>query len=155
MPRGLPHQTQFDNDTAVPPRCVVVVDASRMSFVKRHDDGRVDFVSPLPCPFNYGSVPGTLSGDGDRVDAVLLGPRVRSGSRLEVQVHGVARFVDAGEPDPKWICKVGELTRLDRLQVEAFFRVYAIAKRALNGLRGKSGATHYLGLARCDGGLSG
>jgi inorganic pyrophosphatase len=159
MARGLPHPppagARFDNGSMPPERCVVVIDASRLSFVKRSDDGRVDFVSPLPCPFNYGSVPETLSGDGDRVDVVLLGPRVRAGSRLEVQVHGVARFVDAGEADPKWICKVGELTRADRLQVEAFFRVYAVAKRALNALRGKSGPTRYLGMAAEAPGFTG
>jgi inorganic pyrophosphatase len=57
----------------------VVIEVPLGSFIKRRDDGRVDFVSPVPCPFNYGSVPDTLSGDGDRVDAVVLGPRLPRG----------------------------------------------------------------------------
>ena len=40
-----------------PPLVEVVVEIPRGSFLKRGSSGRVDFVSPLPCPFNYGSVP--------------------------------------------------------------------------------------------------
>jgi len=127
-------------------RCTVVIDSPRGSLVKRKDDGAVDFLSPVPCPFNYGSVPDTISGDGDRIDAVVLGERLRAGSRVEVEVLAVAHFVDAGEDDPKWICGRGPLTDGARLQVDAFFRVYAFAKRALNRARGRSGETRYDGL---------
>ena len=47
-------------------------------------DGTVDFVSPLPSPFNYGSVPDTLSEDGDPLDALLVGPRRPAGYRASV-----------------------------------------------------------------------
>ncbi len=124
----------------------MVIDSPRGSVVKRTDDGGVDFLSPLPCPFNYGSVPDTVSGDGDRIDAIVLGTRLAAGTRVEVEVLAVARFVDAGEEDPKWICGEAPLTGRARLQVSAFFRVYAIAKRALNRARGRSGATRYDGL---------
>ncbi|MDD9938820.1 MAG: inorganic diphosphatase [Myxococcales bacterium] len=130
----------------LPRRCEVVIDSPRGSVVKRTDDGGVDFLSPLPCPFNYGSVPDTVSGDGDRIDAIVLGTRLAAGTRVEVEVLAVARFVDAGEEDPKWICGEAPLTGRARLQVNAFFRVYAIAKRALNRARGRSGATRYDGL---------
>jgi len=130
----------------VPLECEVIIDSPRGSVVKRKDDGGVDFLSPVPCPFNYGSVPDTVSGDGDRIDAIVLGPRVAAGTRLHVRVLAVARFVDAGEDDPKWICGTAPLAGRHRLQINAFFRVYAIAKRALNAARGRGGETRYDGL---------
>jgi len=129
-----------------PHEALVVVDAPRFSYVKRRDDGRIDFVSPLPCPFNYGSVPGSVSGDGERIDALVLGPRRARSSRGLLPVRGVVRFVDAGDEDPKWICSELPLRTADRLQIEAFFHVYALAKRALNRLRGRMGPTRYDGL---------
>jgi inorganic pyrophosphatase len=131
---------------ALPSEAVVVVEAPRFSHVKRRDDGAVDFVSPLPCPFNYGSVPGTRSGDGERIDAVVLGPRLPRGSRARLRVLGVVRFVDAGADDPKWICADRSLRASDRLQLVAFFTVYALVKRALNRARGRSGATRFHGI---------
>jgi inorganic pyrophosphatase len=35
----------------------VVIEVPRGSFIKRGSTGHVDFISPLPCPFNYGSRP--------------------------------------------------------------------------------------------------
>jgi inorganic pyrophosphatase len=130
----------------LPTHAEVAIDSPRFSCVKRRDDGRVDFVSPLPCPFNYGSVPGTISGDGDRIDAVVLGPRLPRHCLRTFSVLGVVRFVDAGQDDPKWVCADRPLRALDRAQLEAFFRVYALAKRVLNRARGRSGATRYDGL---------
>ena len=81
----------------------VIVDVPRGSFIKRKDDGSVDFVSPLPSPFNYGHVPGTLAEDGDALDAVVLGPRVPRGVERRVAVQGRVGFIDAGVTDSKWI----------------------------------------------------
>ena len=64
----------------------VVIETPRGSAVKRTDDGRVDFISPLPCPFNYGSVPDTRSDDGDRLDAVVLGPTGRNFGAIDPTV---------------------------------------------------------------------
>jgi inorganic pyrophosphatase len=44
----------------------------RGSFLKRGLTGRIDFVSPLPCPFNYGAVPSHLGLEGDLLDALVL-----------------------------------------------------------------------------------
>ena len=38
------------------PSVEVVIEIPRWSFLKRGSSGRIDFVSPLPCPFNYGAV---------------------------------------------------------------------------------------------------
>jgi inorganic pyrophosphatase len=130
-----------------PEEVEVVIDVPRGGFVKRTDDGAVDFVSPAPCPFNYGSVPDTRSGDGDRLDALVLGPRLARGTRLRVKVVGHVRFIDAGQDDPKLICSARPLGRLDRARITAFFALYARAKGLINLVRGKTGPTRYGGIA--------
>ena len=126
-------------------RLTVVIDVPRGSFIKRHDDGAVDFVSPIPCPFNYGHVPGTLGGDGDALDAVVLGPRRPLGSTATVVTRARVDFIYAGRPDPKWVCADAPLSTFDRLRIAGFFRCYAVAKRLINRVRGKRGPTRYLG----------
>ena len=123
----------------------VVIDVPRGSFIKRDDDGVVDFVSPIPCPFNYGHVPGTLADDGDALDAVVLGPKLPLGSTATVTTRARVDFIDAGCPDPKRVCAEGPLSDFQRFQVAGFFRAYALAKRLINGVRGKQGPTRYLG----------
>ena len=126
----------------------VTVDHPRWSVVKRRSDGTVDFVSPLPCPYNYGSIAGWWSGDGDLLDAVVLGPRLAAGSRVQVVAVGVVGFLDLGVHDPKVICSTGALTASQRAGITAFFRGYAGFKQLLAGVRGKPGATRYLGWLR-------
>ena len=123
----------------------VLVEVPRMGFVKRNARGMVDVVSPLPCPFNYGSVPGTRSGDGDPLDAVLLGPRIPRGVEVDTRVLGWVRFVDAGDPDPKLVCGL-VLRPADRWAIRLFFEVYAPAKRGLALVRGRRGLTRFEGL---------
>ena len=123
----------------------VVIDVPRGSFIKRSDDGGVDFVSPIPCPFNYVHVPGTLADDGDACDAVVLGPKLSLGSTANVVTRARIDFIDAGRSDPKLVCAGAPLSRFDRLQVAGFFRCYAVAKRLINRVRGKRGPTRYLG----------
>jgi inorganic pyrophosphatase len=124
----------------------VIIDVPRGSFIKRDDGGKVDYVSLLPCPFNYGSVPGTVSGDGDRLDALVLGPRLARGTQVRVPVRARVDFVDAGDSDPKYVCSAAPLSARDRLTVASFFHAYAYLKGALNLARGKRGATRFQGL---------
>lgn len=125
--------------------CEVLIEHPRGSMVKRRSDGRVDFVSPLPCPYNYGHVPGVMSGDGDPLDAVVLGARVAAGTRLRAPVVAVIGFVDAGLADPKLVCSAGPLTAAQRRGLALFFRVYALGKRALAAARGRAGETSFVG----------
>jgi inorganic pyrophosphatase len=120
----------------------VEVEVPRFAFVKRFEDGTIDFVSPLPTPFNYGAVPGSRAPDGDRIDVVLLGARCPAGTRMVATVHGIVHFVDAGEDDPKLVVGPHAPTPSERAQVRAFFAAYARAKSALNWARGKPGATY-------------
>jgi len=123
----------------------VVIDVPRGSFIKRDDDGAVDFVSPIPCPFNYGHVPGSLADDGDAVDAVVLGPKLAAGSIAKVATRARVDFIDAGVSDPKWVCADAPLSSFERFQVAGFFRCYAVAKRMINRVRGQRGPTRYRG----------
>jgi inorganic pyrophosphatase len=124
--------------------CVeVVIEVPRFSFVKRDHHGRVQLLSPVPCPFNYGSLPGTRAADGDPIDALVLGSRRPRGTSVRLPARGVVRFMDAGAADPKWICSAAELTAADLRAVEQFFSIYAVAKRALNGLLRRPAPTRF------------
>ena len=132
--------------TALPVRAIVEV--SRGSFIKRelHAGRRVDFLSPVPCPFNYGYLPEVSGEDGDPVDAVVLGERLAVGEEVHLPVVALVRFLDAGCVDDKWVLAAeapggGQLRRLRR-----FFRVYSVARRLLNLLSGKRGETRFVGL---------
>lgn len=129
-----------------PEELEVVIEVPRGGFIKRTDAGSIDYVSPFPCPFNYGSVPNTRSGDGDRLDALVLGPRLPRGTRVRLKVVALVRFVDAGEQDPKYVCSAAPPTLPEVATIVAFFKLYELLKGTLNRLRGKRGVTRYEGL---------
>ncbi len=129
----------------LPERPRVQIELSRWSLVKRTSDGQIDFIAPLPCPYNYGCIPDLASGDGDPLDAVVLGPRLPEGLCLTLPVVGVLDFVDCGRPDPKVVCSAQPLSSADRAGLLAFFGVYARCKALLAFARGKKGATRSLG----------
>ena len=125
-------------DTADVGRIVHVrIEVPRWSFVKRKADGRVDLVSPLPCPYNYGSVIGSLAPDGDPLDALVLGPRLAFGVTVETRAWAVMGFVDDGVADPKLVCAAEVPTLAQRAGVARFFVAYAGFKRAVALLRGR------------------
>ena len=130
-------------------RVAVIIEVPRGSFVKRRPDGSVDFVSPLPSPFNYGSVVGQLAEDGDPLDALVLGPRLPLGARVDVEVFGEVDFIDAGDRDPKLVCSRGAAPReRDWLRVRSFFAVYARLKAGLNWARGRPRPTQVRAIVR-------
>ena len=123
----------------------VVIEVPRGRFVKRDAQGTLEFISPLPCPFNYGSVAGLTAADGDALDAVVLGPRLAAGSRIRSQVQAVIVFLDAGVQDDKLICAERSLTPQEQRLVLGFFRIYALCKRLMNLVAGRAGYTRCLG----------
>ena len=127
------------------PSVDVVIEIPRGSFLKRGSDGRVDFVSPIPCPFNYGSIHEYIGGEGDYLDAVVLGPRLAIGSRVKVNAYGAVGMSERFMYDDKLICASGPITKLDRRGVLLFFRLYALCKGLYNFSRGQRGR------ARCEG----
>ena len=125
-----------------------LVEVPRGSFIKRelHQGQRIDFVSPLPSPFNYGFLPGVPGDDGDPVDAVIMGPRLAMGAEVTLPVVARVRFLDAGVDDTKLVPSSTALTPAERRALVLFFRLYARAKGLLNLVRGAGGPTRYLGL---------
>jgi len=121
------------------PELEVVIEIPRGSFLKRGSSGRLDFLSPLPCPFNYGSVPAYLGLEGDLLDAVVLGPRLRRGTRTRIRPVGAVSMLDQGICDDKLICSRHPVTERQRYWILLFFRIYARCKGVLNLLRGHGG----------------
>lgn len=113
----------------VPDEAVVTIEVPRGGLVKWRTDGSVAFVSPVPCPFNYGSVVGTLGADGDPLDAVVLGRSLPRGSVGRWAVHGVVPFVDRGVEDPKLVCGERAPTEREWRWIHRFFRIYGLVKR--------------------------
>ena len=127
------------------PEVEVVIEIPRGSFLKRGSTGHVDFISPLPCPYNYGSVPTLLGLEGDLLDAVVLGPRLAVGARVRLPAWGAISQMDRGMVDHKLICGALLLDEAQRLGVLRFFRFYAWSKGLLNIVRGRRGRN------ACDG----
>jgi inorganic pyrophosphatase len=125
--------------SAEPPEVEVVIEVPRGSFLKRGSTGRIDFVSPLPCPYNYGSVPIYLGLEGDLLDAVVLGPRLPLGTRIRVKAQGAVTLRDRGMVDDKLICSDRPLSLSERGKVLRFFRFYARCKGLLNAWRRRPG----------------
>jgi inorganic pyrophosphatase len=121
------------------PEVDVVIEIPRGSFLKRGSLGRVDFISPLPCPFNYGSVPTLVGLEGDLLDVVVLGRRLCQGTRLRLPAWGAIVQRDRGMLDHKLICSAEPLDEAMRREVLRFFRFYARSKGLLNLLRGRPG----------------
>ena len=137
--------TPTTGDANAPPQVDVVIEIPRGSFLKRGSSGQLDFVSPVPSPFNYGSVPGWLGLEGDLLDAVVLGPRLRAGTGVKVQAFGAVGMADRGMYDDKLICASRPLSGWQRFRVRLFFRFYARSKGLLNWFRGSPGHTAYVG----------
>jgi inorganic pyrophosphatase len=128
-----------------PPSVEVVIEIPRGSFLKRGSDGAIDFVSPLPCPYNYGSIHQYIGGEGDYLDAVVLGPRLSAGSRVVVSAYGAVGLSERFMYDDKLICATEPITATQRAAVLRFFHLYATCKGVLNVLRRRRGRS------RCEG----
>ena len=120
------------------------VEVPRGSFLKREGQ-RVEYLSPFPCPFNYGSLEEGLAADGDAPDVVLLGARVRRGALREAPRVGRVRFRDNGLQDDKLVASYRSPGAAEKRRVELFFRMYAPLRGLLNRLRGQQGETRYEG----------
>ena len=94
---------------------------------------------PVVYPANYGSMPRTLAGDGDPLDALVLTREpLHPGVLVRFRPIGVLRMLDKGEHDEKIIGvpvdkvdptyarirDLADLPEIERQRIEAFFRVY-------------------------------
>jgi inorganic pyrophosphatase len=128
-----------------PPSVEVTIEIPRGSFLKRGSAGQIDFVSPFPCPFNYGSVRQYIGGEGDYLDAVVLGRRLAAGSRVTVNAYGAVGLSERFLYDDKLICAHAPVSATERRWVLRFFNFYAMCKGLLNIARGERGES------RCEG----
>jgi inorganic pyrophosphatase len=128
-----------------PPEVEVVIEIPRGSFLKRGSTGHIDFISPLPCPFNYGSVPAYVGLEGDLLDAVVLGPRLPLGASIRIRAWAAVTLTDRGMTDDKLICSSRPLDVSERRKVLRFFHFYAKCKGLLNLWRRRPGRN------ACDG----
>jgi len=130
-----------------PPEVEVVIEIPRGSSIKRGSTGHLDYISPLPCPYNYGSVPNYVGLEGDLLDALVLGPRLKVGTEFRIKAWGAVTLTDRGMSDDKLICSVLPPTDADRRNVLRFFHFYARCKGLLNVWRRRPGRN------ACDGWL--
>ncbi len=94
---------------------------------------------PMVYPANYGSIPSSLAGDGDPLDAlVFTRAPIMPGALVKVRAIGVLKMVDGEESDDKIIAvptsdvdptydnikSINDLPEMERARLEAFFRVY-------------------------------
>jgi inorganic pyrophosphatase len=135
----LPEDADNESIELDAPELEVVIEVPRGSFLKRGSTGHVDFISPLPCPFNYGAVPHFLGLEGDLLDAVVLGPRLPFGARTRVRAWGAITLMDRGMVDDKLICSEHAPDAAERRRVLRFFHLYARCKALLNLWRGRPG----------------
>ena len=105
---------------------------------------------PVAYPANYGSMPRTLAGDGDPLDALVLTREpLHPGVLVMFRPIGVLRMLDDGEHDEKiigvptdqvdptyaGIRDVTDLPAIERQRIEAFFRVYKDLPEGGNAVR--------------------
>jgi inorganic pyrophosphatase len=70
--------------------------------------GRPRVVKYIGYPGNYGMIPQTmlpkeLGGDGNALDAIVLGPPLKRGSVVKARLIGILKLLDNGEQDDKLI----------------------------------------------------
>ena len=94
---------------------------------------------PVVYPANYGSMPRTLAGDGDPLDALVLTREpLHPGVLIRFRPIGYLRMLDKGDQDDKvigvptdkldptysGIRDLADLPEIERQRIEAFFRIY-------------------------------
>lgn len=94
---------------------------------------------PVAYPANYGSIPRSLAGDADPLDALVLTREpLHPGTLIRFRPIGVLRMTDAGAADDKIIGvpaddvdpsfraiqDIGDLDASERDRIHAFFEVY-------------------------------
>ncbi len=96
-------------------------------------------VMPVVYPANYGSIPSSLAGDGDPLDAIVYTREpIVPGAMIRARAIGVLKMIDGGEQDDKIVAvptsdidpqydAIRELSDMPKAEIdrlEAFFRVY-------------------------------
>ena len=153
---GIRHPFHAEQAKDAPETVVLAVEIPAGSFTKYeiNEEGLV-FVDrfqsmPVAYPANYGSLPRTLAGDGDPLDAlVLTREALHPGVLIRFRPVGVLRMEDDGKADQKiigvptdkvdptyaGIRDLADLPEVERDRIEAFFRVYKDLPKGRNPVR--------------------
>ena len=155
----------------MPEPVVVFVEVPSGSRNKYEFDDQLDAIvldrrlfTSMAYPADYGFIEGTLGGDGDPLDAlVLVGEPTFPGCRIRGRVVGVFHMSDEKGPDEKIICvplrdpawmRVSDLHDIPaelRNEIEHFFQVYKdldLGKTETSGFGNRSQAQEILQEAR-------
>lgn len=96
-------------------------------------------VMPVVYPANYGSIPSSLGGDGDPLDAIVYTREpIVPGALIRLRAIGVLKMIDGGEEDDKIVAvptsdidpqydairELSDMPKAEMDRLEAFFRVY-------------------------------
>lgn len=121
----------------------IEIPAGSMTKYEINEDGFI-FVDryqsmPVVYPANYGSLPSTLGGDGDPLDALVFSREpIVPGAFIKVRPVGFLKMIDGGEDDEKIIAvpasdidptydsiqEIDDIPAAELARIEAFFRVY-------------------------------
>lgn len=142
---GITHPFKAAQAKNAPAEAHLAIEIPAGSFTKYeiNDEGLV-FVDrfqsmPVVYPANYGSLPRTLAGDGDPLDALVFTREpLHPGVLIKFRPIGYLKMIDGGEADEKiigvpasdidptydGIKDIDDLPAIERQRIEAFFRVY-------------------------------
>lgn len=78
----------------------------KFEFDEKSGKLKLNFVfKNLIFPFNYGFIPGTLGGDGDELDAIVLSNApIPPSTAVDCKPIGIFKTIDRGQIDDKIIC---------------------------------------------------
>ena len=104
IPTGSSHKWETcTTDSLANPAAYPGCTAAGREMVVEVTDGKPRLMHYLGSLGNYGAMPKTLSGDGDPLDAIAIGPPLERGTVIAVKVVGLLKCVDSGEGDDKVI----------------------------------------------------
>jgi len=120
---------------------IEIPQGSRNKYEMDHKTGRIRLDRMLftstRYPADYGFVDGTLGGDGDPLDALVLGVEPTfPGCVIKCRTVGMFRMTDEAGPDEKLLCvpagdprqehikDILDVPSFDRLEIQHFFEVY-------------------------------
>ena len=133
QPKNAPEEAMLTVEIPAGSSIKYEIDEDGLLFVDRFQS------MPVAYPANYGSMPRTLAGDGDPLDALVLTREpLHPAVLIRFRPIGVLRMTDDGEGDQKiigvptdkidptyaGIRDLSDLPAIERQRIEAFFRVY-------------------------------
>lgn len=109
------------------------VDSLGMMVIVRDLDKKYAYI------YNYGSIPQTLAGDGDSLDAIVVSDEpIRSGTVINCRPLAIVRMIDNGQQDDKVVCAPFYIEHgdIDMKKILNYLQNYKYPKQAGTVLKG-------------------